>query len=227
MKLLDEMREMPPGSFARRLGYAALLGIGLTMTAFGSIFLANTGAIPFRIFPDVRPVITMGTGLLTGLYGAFGGAGNRKLALWTAVTFTLAFHLEEATVHWIGPFPGSITGTRVGWLGTAGTLVSLASVLIMHVEVEHARLASDLRRRGADADDAWGAASVLARVGAVRVVGVAAGVAGLAVLVRAAELPLGDSATGGVYILFVGAALLLVLALVLVRFVPRRDARKT
>lgn len=222
-RTIDDIAHIPPGSLARRIGIALLLGIGFTMTAFGSIFLQNTGPIPFRIIPDIRPVLTMTTGILAGLWAAGGGAGRRKFALWTAITYVLAFHLEEATVHWIGPFPGSITGTRAGWLGTAGSLLALASVLLMHVEVEHARLGRDLERRGAGSADARGAAGALARAGSGRIFGILAGVAGIGVLVRGVEAATGEDASGGVYVLFLGGGLLLVLALILVRMVPRNS----
>lgn len=221
MKWLDGLEAIPPGSLARRVGLAFLIGVGITMTAAGSIFW-NFGPIPFRFIPDVRPVVTMLSGLFLGLYAAGGGAHRRKLALWGVVGYVIGFHLEEATVHWIGPFPGSITGTRVGILGTLGSLLALAAVLLLHVEVEHGRLGRDLESRGADPTDARGVASALHRVGTSRVLGVAAGVAGIGALIRVGEAIFGNNASGGTYILFVGAALLLILGAVLMRSVPKR-----
>lgn len=220
MKWLDDLEQIPPGSLARRVGLAVLIGVGVTMTAAGSLFW-NFGPIPFRFIPDVRPLVTLLSGLFLGLYAAGGGAHRRKLALWGVVGYTIGFHLEEATVHWIGPFPGSITGTRVGILGTLGSLLALAAVLLMHVEVEHAKLARDLASRGADRDETGRAAGALRHVGTSRILGVAAGVAGIGALIRAGEAVLGNDATGGTYVLFLGAALLLVLGTVLVRSVPR------
>lgn len=222
MKWLDELEQLPPGTLARRALLAFLLGVGISMTAAGSIFWNYTGPIPFRFIPDLRPVLTMTSGLFLGAYAAGGGAHRRKLALWGVVGYVIAFHLEEATVHWIGPFPGSITGTRVGIVGTLGSLLALACVLLLHLEVEHGRLERDLVTRGASPDDARGAAGALQRLGTTRVLGVTAGVAGIGALVRVGEALFGNTASGGTYILFVGAALLLVLGVVLVRFVPKR-----
>lgn len=222
MKWLDDLEAIPSGSLARRAGLALLLAIGVLMTAAGSIFWGLIGPIPFKIVPDVRPLLLLGSGLFLGLYAAGGGAARRKFALWGVVGYIIAFHLEEATVHWIGPFPGSITGTRVGILGTMGSLLALAAVLLMHIEVEHHKLARELAARGADANATRDMAGALARAGTTRILGVAAGTAGIGVLVRAGEALFGNQASGGVYILFVGAALLLVLAFVLVRFVPKR-----
>lgn len=221
MKWLDDLEALPAGTLARRAGLAFLLGIGITMTAAGSIFW-KFGPIPLKFIPDVRPLVTMLSGLFLGLWAAGGGAARRKLALWGVVGYVIGFHLEEATVHWIGPFPGSITGTRVGIIGTLGSLIALACVLLLHVEVEHARLDRDLVERGATASEARGAAGALRRAGSSRILGVAAGVAAIGALVRVGEAVLGNSASGGTYILFVGAALLMVLAFVLVRFVPKR-----
>ena len=221
MKWLEELQAIPPGSLGRRIGLAVALAIGVTMTAAGSMFWGLMGPIPIKGIPDIRPLVTLGSGLFLGLYAAGGGAARRKLALWGVVLYVIGFHLEEATVHWIAPYPGSITGSRVGFLGTAGSLVALAAVLLMHVEVEHGRLAKDLKQRGAESAGAEGAADTLRRLGVSRILGVAAGIAGLALLVRVSELMFGDQAAGGVYILFVGAALLLVLAYFLVRSVPR------
>lgn len=223
MKFLDDLDALPEGALARRGGLAALLALGVLFTAMGSLFWSQLGGpIPFRFIPDVRPVILLGSGLFLGIYAAGGGAHRRKLALWGVVGYILAFHLEEATVHWIAPYPGSITGTRVGFLGMLGSLMALAAVLLLHLEVEHARLGRELAARGADEASARGTASTLARVGASRIMGLVAGVAALAVLVRAGEAVIGNDASGGVYVLFVGAALLLVLAFVLVRAVPKR-----
>lgn len=221
-KLLDDWRTLPAESLARRLLLVALLAAGITMTAFGSMFLQMTGPLPFKIFPDVRPVLLLGAGLSAGLWAAGGGARRRKAALWTVFGFVVAFHLEEATVHWIGPFPGSITGTRVGLLGTAGSLLALAAVVLLHVEVESVRLKEDLVRRGAGAADAERATSRLARAGLRRVLGVAAGVCGIALLVIAGERLFGDDAAGGEHILLVGGALLLVLGGVLLRLMARK-----
>lgn len=219
---MQDWDALPPATLGRRAGLALMLAIGVLLTAMGSIFWGILGPIPFRFIPDVRPLFLLGSGLFLGIYAAGGGAARRKLALWGVIGYVLGFHLEEATVHWIGPFPGSITGTRVGILGTLGSLIALAAVLLLHVEVERHRSERDLVARGADTGHARQAMGALARVGTTRVLGVAAGVAGIAVLVRVGEALLGNDASGGVYILFVGAALLLGLAFVLMRFVPKR-----
>lgn len=204
--------EIDPAAMTRRLGLSALLGVGLTMTMFGSFFVGSTGPIPFKLIPDVRPVISMTAGLGAGLWASGGGASRRTIALWTVVAFVLGFHLEEATVHWIGPFPGSITGTRVGILGTAGSLLAIMAVLLIHVDVERGHLARDLAKRGATPDAAADTARRLAAVGVQRVVGLAVGVAGIGLLVVAGEKIMGDQAGGGAYILIVGGAMLLALA---------------
>lgn len=215
---------MPPGSLGLRVLYSALLGIGLALTGYGSIFLQNTPMIPWGLVPDLRGAALFMTGFLSGLAASGGGVGRRRYALWSAIGIVVLFHLEEATVHWIGPYPGSITGTRVGILGTAGSLLALASVLLLHVEVEGGRLRRDLLRRGASEAGAESVRMALVGVGARRVMGLAAGVAGLAVLVRAGEAIFGDRARGGVWVLFIGAALLLGLALVLLRIAKPRQA---
>ena len=145
MSYWSDLREIPPGSFSRRAMYSALLAAGVTMTAFGSIFLQKTGPIPLKFFPDIRPVALLGSGLLLGLYASGGGARRRAMALSGVFAYVVGFHLEEATVHWIGPLPGSITGSRVGILGTAGSLLAIAAVLLLHVEVESQRLMLDAR----------------------------------------------------------------------------------
>lgn len=222
MKWLDDLEALPPGTLARRALLVFLLAVGVTMTAAGSIFWNYTGPIPFRFIPDLRPVVTMASGIFLGVYAAGGGAHRRKLALWGVVGYVVGFHLEEASVHWIGPFPGSITGTRVGIVGTLGSLLALACVLLLHIEVEHAKLERDLLSRGAAPDDARTASTSLQRLGTTRILGVAAGVAGIGALVRVGEALFGNNASGGTYILFVGAALLLVMGVVLMRFVPKR-----
>ena len=224
MRWLDDLQALPPGSLARRLLWSVLLAAGVTMTAFGSMFLGLMGPIPLKWIPDVRPVVLLGTGLLLGLWASFGGAAHRRLALWGVLGFVVGFHLEEATVHWIGPFPGSITGTRVGLLGTAGSLLALAAVALLHVEVESARLARDLARRGADADGARATADALRRGGSMKVLALLAGVGAMGLLVRAAEAVVGDGGAGGVAALAMGGALLLALAVALLKLAPRGAA---
>jgi hypothetical protein len=153
-----------------------------------------------------------------------GGASQRRPALWTTVVVIVLLHLEEATVHWIGPYPGSITGTRVGILGTSGSLLALLAVLLLHVEVEATRLFRDLLQRGGDADAAEAARAGLVAQGTRRLLGLAAGVAALGLVARAGEAILGNDAKGGGYILLIGAALLLGLAFVLLRIVKPRAA---
>jgi hypothetical protein len=195
------------------------------MTAFGSIFLERTGPIPLKFFPDIRPVALFGSGLLMGLYASGGGARRRAMALSGVFAYIVGFHLEEATVHWIGPIPGSITGSRVGLLGTGGSLLAIGAVLLLHVEVESQRLMLDLRARGASQEGALALSSGLAGEGTRQVLAVAAGVAGLAALVLALSPLFGESASGGAWVLLVGGVLLLALAVVLGRFVKRGIAR--
>src|SRR5439155_22731221 len=161
MSYWSDLKEIPPASFTRRLLSGALLAAGVTMTAFGSIFIQQTGPIPLKVFPDIRPVLFIGSGLLLGLYASGGGARRRAMALSGVFAYVVGFHLEEATVHWIGPLPGSITGSRVGILGTAGSLLAIAAVLLLHVEVESQRLMLAVRARGASAEGGHALASGL------------------------------------------------------------------
>lgn len=213
---------MPPGSVARRFGYACLVALGVALTGYGSIFVQGTPMIPYGLIPDLRGAILLGSGLGFGLYAAYGPSSHRTWALWSVVAFVIGFHLEEATVHWIGPYPGSITGIRVGILGTLGSLLALAGVALLHVDVESGRLAHDLDRRGAGRAQGSSVASRLRSEGARRVLALAAGVAALGALALVAEKALGNTGTGGVYILVIGAALLFGLAFALVR-VGRRS----
>ena len=221
MKWWDDLLAIPSASLARRLGYSALMGVGVTMTLMGSIFYKNTGPIPYSFIPDVRVAAAVLTGLGTGAYAAGGGAHRRGMALWSVVGFVVAFHLEEATVHWIGPLPGSITGTPVGIVGTLGSLLALVAVLLLHVEVEAHRLARDLETRGASQAEARALGSRLRMAGAGRVLSVAAGVAGLGALVVAVSPIFGTDAPGGQFALIPGGILLLVVALVVGRWVPK------
>ena len=223
-RALEAWETTPPGSVARRALYSLLLALGLTLTGVGSIFYQNTGPIPLKLIPDLRIFVPMVTGLGMGLLASMGGASRRKPALWTAVGVIVVFHLEEATVHWIGPYPGSITGTRVGLLGTAASLLALLSVLLLHVEVESTRLRRDLLSRGADPAAAEAARAALVRQGTSRLLGLSAGVGALGLVVVSGEALLGDDASGGGYILLVGAALLLALAIVLLRIAKPKPA---
>lgn len=214
---LHAWRTTPSDSVGRRLLLAFLVAVGVTMTAFGSIFVANTPAIPYGIVPDLRFAILLSTGFFLGLHAAGGNARRRSLALWSVLGFVIAFHLEEATVHWIGPYPGSITGARVGLLGTAGSVLALLALLLMHVEVESVHLRDDLVRRGAKEASADAVAAGLRRAGQRRALALGAGVAGLGLLVAGAEQAFGNEAAGGDHVLLLGGAILVVLAFFLLR----------
>jgi hypothetical protein len=218
----SELAAIPPESYARRALYGALLAVGVAMTGFGSIFMRRTGPIPYGVLPDLRPVLFLGSGLGLALYASGGGAARRAVALWGVVGYVVAFHLEEATVHWIGPFPGSITGTPVGLLGTGGSILALLGVLLMHVEVESLRLAKDLEERGAARAEARATAARLREAGVRRCLAVAATAAGFGALALAVAPVFGNNAAGGAWVLVPGAALLFVLAVALARGVPRR-----
>lgn len=217
----DDLLAIPPASMGRRILYAVLVAAGVTMTMMGSIFYANTGPIPYAFIPDVRIAATVLTGLFVGLYAAGGGAHRRGMALWSVVGFVVAFHLEEATVHWIGPIPGSITGTPVGLVGTLGSLLALVAVLLLHVEVEAHRLARDLEKRGAPEHESRALATRLAAAGTGRVLSIAAGVAGLGALVLAVSPVFGTEAPGGAFALIPGGLLLLAVAVAIGRWVPK------
>lgn len=221
MKWWDDLQAIPSGSMGRRVLYAFLVGVGVTMTLMGSIFYRNTGPIPYSFIPDVRVAATFLTGFLAGLYAAGGGASRRGTALWTVVGFVVAFHLEEATVHWIGPLPGSITGTPVGIVGTLGSLLALVAVLLLHVECEAHRLARDVEKRGVPEAEARALTTRLASMGVGRVLSVSAGVAGLGALVLAVSPIFGTDAPGGAFALIPGGLLLLGVAVALSRWVPR------
>lgn len=224
LKWWDDLTSIPADSVGRRFLYAGLIAAGVTMTAFGSIFLKNSGPIPFKLIPDLRPVVLIGSGLLLALYASGGGARRRALALWGVVGYVIGFHLEEALVHWIGPFPGSITGSPVGLLGTSGSILALVGVLLMHVEVERVKLAEDLVKRGASEVDARSSASRLASLGARKIGAVALGVSGLGAIILAVVPAFGYDSQGGPWVLPFGGALLIGLALALLRIAPKRAA---
>lgn len=221
-----DLRDMPPASLWRRVGLAALLTTGITMTAMGSIFLRNSGPIPFKWIPDLRVFALVVSGMTMGLWASGGGARRRAIALWGVVGYVVAFHLEEALVHWIGPFPGSITGTPVGLVGTSGSILALVAVLLMHVEVESTRLGRDLARRGASETDARVVAARLASLGARRIASVALGVAGLGALVVALVPAFGYDASGGPWVLPLGGVILLGLAVAVAKLVPGGGGRR-
>lgn len=216
-RLVRAWEEIPDGSLGRRVLLAFTFALGLTLTAMGSMFWGFTAPIPWKIIPDLRIFVLMTSGMTMGLVAAGGGVSRRRPALWLALGMIIGFHLEEASVHWIGPFPGSITGTRVGILGTAGSLLALLSLLLLHVEVESARLRSDLTRRGAAPDAAERLRAGVQALGRRRLVGIAVGIAAFAVLVRAGEALFGNTARGGAWVLLAGAALLGALAWFLLR----------
>lgn len=218
---LHGYNETPGASVQRRIGLAALVGLGILLTGMGSFVVRNfTGPIPFKGIPDIRPVFFFLSGFLFTLTASWGPAARRRLALWSVTAFILGFHLEEATVHWIGPYPGSITGSRVGLVGTAGSLLALVGVLLLHIEVESEHLRRDAVKRGASDDGAASLADGLRRAGSRRVWGIAGGVAGIGVLVAAMEPILGNGGAGGGWVLLAGAGLLLGLAAYLLRLVP-------
>lgn len=221
MKWLDELLDISAASWARRIAFSALVGVGYVMTVMGSIFFEKLPAIPYGFIPDIRFPALFLSGFFCGLGAAGGPASRRGMAIASTVVLILAFHLEEATVHWIGPFPGSITGSRVGVLGTAGSLLALLGLVLLHVEVESQKLAKDLTQRGASETGAWGLAEGLRGLGTRRAGAIAAGVAALGLLVAAGERIFGNDAKGGAYVLVLGAALLVVLGVVLARLVPR------
>lgn len=212
-----------PDALARRSLYALMLAAGVFMMAFGSYLFSMIPPIPLKYIPDLRLAFLLGSSVAMGIAMAWGGASRRAFALYGVVGYVLAFHLEEATIHWIGPVPGSITGTRVGLLGTAGSILALAAVLLMHVDVESARLRRDAIARGAPDEAAGALAARLASAGRRRIAGVSAAVAAFGLFLFVAEKGFGDTAKGGGYILLVGGALLLALALYLLKLVPGRD----
>lgn len=222
--MLDDLRRIPPESLARRALLSVLLAAGLAMTASGSIFIRNTPAIPYGFIPDLRFALLLGMGLALGAYAAGGAVHRRRSALWPTILVIVGFHLEEATVHWIGPYPGSITGSRIGLLGTSGSLLALAALTLLHIETEAHRLARDLESRGTPAMQAHEAARALRGAGTRRVLALAAGVAGLGSVVAAAEGIFGNDAQGGDLVLVLGGILLLALGVVLSRLAPKPEA---
>lgn len=226
MSLFERMEDVPEGSIARRVGYALLLTLGIVLTAAPSYLFNLIPPVSFRFIPDLRYFGLLVMGLGMGFNAAFGASRKRTFALLGVLGVIVVFHLEEATVHWIGPIPGSITGTRVGLIGTAGSLLAVAAIVLMHVEVESGHLRRDLKRRGAAPDEAEAVAVALARVGKRQVWGIASAMAALGLLIFALEKAFGDTASGGVYVLFVGGGLMLALALYLLRLMPQAKPRE-
>lgn len=224
-KRLDAWSRIPPGSLARRFGYAGLLIVGLLMSAYASYLFTLIPPISIKFFPDARLLALLVSGAFISLQAMGGSARRRALALYGAIGWVIVFHLEEATIHWIGPVPGSITGTRVGPIGTAGSLLMLASVVLMHIEVERVRLRNDVTDRGATQRGADEMSEALAGEGRRQVWGMTFAVAAVGLLVFAAEKVIGDSASGGGYTLIVGGGGLLLMALYLMRLVPGASAR--
>lgn len=220
---LNALNALPPGSVGRRAGYASLVALGITLTGYGSyIFNTLSQPIPYKLIPDLRGLALLVSGFSLGAYAAYGSARHRSWALVGVLAFVIGFHLEEALVHWFGPYPGSITGTPIGLLGTGGSLLALAGVVLLHVEVESARLSRDLETRGAERAATHAVAAGLRGEGARRVMALALGVAALGLLALVAQKLFGTSGKGGEYILLVGSLILVGLAVLVVRLGRRR-----
>lgn len=224
---LEAMLSVPPGSVARRFGYVGLLTVGIFMTAFGSYVFNQIPPIPLKFIPDLRIAFLLVSSLLIGLQAMGGSARRRAWALWGVIGYVLAFHLEEATVHWIGfgAITGSITGTRVGLIGTAGSILAILAVVLMHVEVERCHLRRDVLARGVAPASADALTEGLSGEGRRQAFGIAAGVAAMAVFLFIAEKPFGESGTGGSWVLLAGGGMMLAGALYLLRMLPGTSSK--
>lgn len=222
---LEALGNIPPGSMARRFGYMGLLTVGILMTAYASYLFQLIPPIGLKWFPDARLLFLLLSCLFIGVQAMGGSHKRRAMALYGVIGYVIAFHLEEATIHWIGPVPGSITGTRVGLVGTAGSLLALLSIVLMHIEVERCKLRVDVLQRGASPDKADALSNGLAAEGRRQALGFAAAVAGFGLFIFIAEKIVGDGATGGSWTLIVAGAGLLMAAIYLLRLMPGSPKR--
>lgn len=233
MSFLDpQISKLPADSLPRRLGYAAMLTVGILATAYTSYLFNLVPIIPMKVFPDARLFFLLVSSAFLSFQAMGGSARRRAIALWGVLGYVIAFHLEEATVHWIGAgsgtniLSGSITGTRVGIPGMLGSILAVTAIILMHIESERCRLREDAIRRGAKEAGADALADGLAREGRRQTLGIAAAVSGFTIFLFIAEKPFGNSAAGGSWVLLVGGGVLIALALFLLRMMPGAAARK-
>lgn len=202
-------RAIPADALRRRFALVALAGFGSVVTMMRSLVYEVSPAIPWKIFPDARPVALFAFIGLLGLWACAGGRSRRVVLLYAVLAVVIGFHLEEASVHWFAEFTGSITGTRVDLIGTAGSLGAVAAVLLLQADCESQRVAEELVARGAAKEEAHAARRGLVRGAAKRVGAIAAAGAGLALLVLVMERLASDTYIGGTYFaLGAGVALL-------------------
>lgn len=209
---------VPDDSKLRRLGFSAVVAVGLTVTMARSLVFSLGPGIPWKMFPDARIPALFAVAFLVGIYASAGRRQRRQQLLYMTLFVALAFHLESATIHWFVEYDGSITGQRVDVIAVGASVLAIGAVLALHAEVEAWDFARDVRARGADAAAADASGRALADAGLARAGAVAGFGVAVAVLVAVAEQGLGDVEVGPALVaLAVGTSLLVAAAWLLLR----------
>jgi len=222
----DWWTRVPPASFARRLWLSLLVGGGVFLAVSQSLFYQMTIPIPYKLIPDLRPVLLVGSPFLLGVWASWGSAVRRVVLLWFTLLLVFASAIDLASIQWVITLETPLAGDRIGFLRVAGMTAAIAGCLLLHADTAAVELRHALLLRGAvraDADKAhallWGGA--LRRVGMLSAAALALGGA-----LRVADLLWGNAQWGSqTAALVAGLALLLGGAYVLVRGSSQQQKR--
>ncbi len=191
--LIASWKGTPSAHAWRRVGLVAIAGVGLTLTMLFSLFAMQSGPIPIKWWPDIRPVLMIGTTTLVGLYASFGGSGRRSHFLYYCVSVIVIFHLDQATIHWVFPWSGPIGDTRVSLVRTAGSIAAIAAALLIQADHHAVTTGRDLVARGVSRKLASSAIDAIYAGARSRVLGLAVGAGGIAVAIRILEIVFGNA----------------------------------
>lgn len=192
----DWWLRVPPASFPRRLGLAALAGFGTALAVSQSWFYVNYAPIPYKWIPDVRLPFVFTVIALSALWGCWGGGGRRVTLIVLVLLFVGASSIDMMMVHWVAGLEGTLSGDRVGVVRVIGTTLALASALLINADTNAVDLRWALLLRGAPERDADQAHALLWRAALRRVGTLAVGVMALALLLWLAEQLWGDAKWG-------------------------------
>jgi hypothetical protein len=191
------------------------MAAGTVAAMYASLLATSAPAIPYKLIPDVRPLLLFVATWAVGAYAAWGPGRRRGFLIAFLLSVHGVFALDVSTIHWIAPVPGPLGGMRADPVRLVAGLTGLASAVLLQARIHPETWRADAERRGVAADDARAVEVDLRRIGS-RAILLASGIAlGAGLLVDAASALLGDEGSmPPLAALLVGGALAAVVVVV-------------
>ncbi|MHB8586060.1 MAG: hypothetical protein ACYDDF_09555 [Thermoplasmatota archaeon] len=209
------------GEIGLRMALVLVIAVGPLVAFYQSLISGLTPAIPYKIFPDIRPVLIFGVTAAVAGFAAFGPGRRRGFLVAYLLALHGAFAVDLSTIHWIATVPGPLGGMRADPGRLLAAVTGLAAAFLLQGRIHAARTWRDAVERGVPPSEATMLGAALQRASTRTTLLTAGAAIAAGLLVDGASGAIGDDGSLPLDAALIAGALLLAVLLAIIAGMSR------